>query len=193
MTVNIDKQWFLDRMDEQGLSLSKVARQMGIDKSALSRALDGKRQIKLLEVDKIATALAVTREEVIDHGASTAKNATAGKEDRQRKSSRTDTAPPDRSRGTGDDAGFETEPVDTTGERLGLRRAQKSVPEGRSASSGATGPKRRPLHPGIGFMKGLIKIQPGFDVTGPFSDELWDDGYLGEDRLPEGYIGKAQK
>ena len=29
-------------------------------------------------------------------------------------------------------------------------------------------------------MKGLVEIEPGFDVTEPFSDESWDDGYLGE-------------
>lgn len=32
-------------------------------------------------------------------------------------------------------------------------------------------------------MKGMIKIQEGFDVTRPFSDEPSDQGYLGEDRL----------
>jgi len=38
-------------------------------------------------------------------------------------------------------------------------------------------------HPGFGFMKGLIKIEGGFDVAGPFDDEEWGEGYLGEDRL----------
>ena len=42
-------------------------------------------------------------------------------------------------------------------------------------------------------MKGLIKIEPGFDVTGPFSEESWENGYLGEDRLGETYVGKGQK
>ncbi len=37
-------------------------------------------------------------------------------------------------------------------------------------------------HSGFGFMKGLIKIEEGFDITGPFSDEPWDEGYLGTDR-----------
>jgi transcriptional regulator with XRE-family HTH domain len=37
-------------------------------------------------------------------------------------------------------------------------------------------------HPGFGFMKGLIKIEEGFDVTGPYGDEAWDEGYLGDDR-----------
>ena len=67
MTVNIDKQWFLDRMEDQGLNRSEVARLMGIHKSALSRALDGKRQIKAPEIVEIATILRVAPSEVFDH------------------------------------------------------------------------------------------------------------------------------
>lgn len=37
-------------------------------------------------------------------------------------------------------------------------------------------------HPGFGFMKGQIKFADGFDGTGPYTDEPWDVGYLGEDR-----------
>ncbi|MEI5681311.1 MULTISPECIES: helix-turn-helix domain-containing protein [unclassified Mesorhizobium] len=39
----------------------------------------------------------------------------------------------------------------------------------------------RGRHPGFGFMKGQIIIQDGFDVTKPFDDEAWDEGYLGTD------------
>lgn len=91
------------------------------------------------------------------------------------------------------EAGYETESVNTAAGRLVFRRVRKSAPSEQSASSEVTTGKRRPLHPGIGFMKGLIKVEPGFDVTGPFSDESWEDGYLGEDRLPEGYVRKARK
>ena len=45
-----------------------------------------------------------------------------------------------------------------------------------------TGPARESKHPGFGFMKGLIKIEEGFDITGPYSDEPWDEGYLGDGR-----------
>jgi hypothetical protein len=45
-----------------------------------------------------------------------------------------------------------------------------------------TGPVRVSKHPGFGFMKGLIKIEEGFDITGPYSDEPWDEGYVGDDR-----------
>jgi len=162
MTVNVDKQWFLDRMVEQGLNLSEVARRMGIDKSALSRALDGKRQVKPLEIGKIATNLRATREEVILHLEGIANNAAGGEEDRPTKG--------------------------TAGEKPVVRRVKKGSSESADVSAPTKPGERRPLHPGIGFMKGLIKIEPGFDVTAPFSDESWEDGYLGEDRLTEGTI-----
>ncbi len=91
------------------------------------------------------------------------------------------------------EAGYETESVNTAAGKLVFRRIRKPAPSEQAVSSGATTGKRRPLHPGIGFMKGLIKIEPGFDVTGPYSDESWEAGYLGEDRLPEGYVGKGRK
>jgi hypothetical protein len=94
------------------------------------------------------------------------------------------------------DAGYETESVNTTGQKLVFRRVRKEPRQG-GTSSGASAThkvgERRPLHPGIGFMKGLITIQAGFDVTGPFSDESWDEGYLGEDRLAETGAGKLYK
>ncbi len=89
------------------------------------------------------------------------------------------------------EAGFETEAVNTAGEKLVFRRVKRA-----SSSLAAAVDKpgeRRPLHPGIGFMKGLIKIETGFDVTGPFSDESWEGGYLGEDRLAENKVGARRK
>lgn len=76
------------------------------------------------------------------------------------------------------DAGYETESVDIAGEKLVFRRIRGP----RSKASGGTGspgaPRQR--HPGFGFMKGLITIEKGFDVTKPFDDKPWDTGYLGE-------------
>ena len=89
------------------------------------------------------------------------------------------------------DAGYETESVDIAGERLTFRKRRRAGPgvqptgfaeEPQAELSAAT----RPRHPGIGFMRGLIKFAPGFDGTGPYSDEPWDEGYLGEDRVAEG-------
>ncbi len=90
------------------------------------------------------------------------------------------------------DAGYETESVNTASGKLVFRRVRKTAPQGGLPPSGAAGGKRRPLHPGFGFMKGLIRIEPGFDVTGPFSDESWENGYLGEDRLAAGSVKKVQ-
>lgn len=88
------------------------------------------------------------------------------------------------------DAGYETESVNTKRGVLVFRRIRKALAQG-AAVAGSMRGGRRPLHPGIGFMKGLITIQDGFDVSGPFSDESWDEGYLGEDRLAESGAGKA--
>ena len=94
------------------------------------------------------------------------------------------------------DAGYETESVDIAGERLVFRQVKKPQRRSGSASAGYASHEQgesRCLHPGIGFMKGLISIQTGFDVSGPFSDEPWDEGYLGEDRLHEAGAGKRHK
>jgi len=151
----LHKQWFLDRMQQQGLSLSAVAEKLGRDKSALSRALDGKRQFKAVEVGMIATLLDVAQEQVMVHIDGIAA-ATRGKNGLSK-------------RAYGDTehaasispAGFGEEP-------------QKDIK-----------PSVRPRHPGFGFMKGQIKFADGFDGTEPYDDEPWDQGYLGEDRLEQ--------
>lgn len=89
------------------------------------------------------------------------------------------------------EAGFETESVNIAGEKLVFRRVKRTSPDNPvpSVSDKSLKPgERRPLHPGIGFMKGLIRIEPGFDISGPFSEESWEEGYLGDDRLPDGKV-----
>lgn len=131
MTVGVDKAWFEDRWKRKGLTLRKTARLMGMDPSALSRTLNGEREMKLSEVGKIATVLDVPMSDVLAHMQGGTPPAASGEE--------------------------------------------RGAKEDRDA--------RISQHPGFGFMRGLIKIEEGFDVTGPFSDEPWDEGYLGEDRL----------
>ncbi|PSM17486.1 hypothetical protein [Nitratireductor sp. StC3] len=75
----------------------------------------------------------------------------------------------------------ETESADVVGEKLVFRRVRKA--RSRSGFSNGSPTSPRPRHRCFGFMKGMIKVQEGFDVTQPFSDEPWDQGYLGEDRL----------
>ena len=76
-------------------------------------------------------------------------------------------------------AGFETESVDPTGEKLVFRRvrpmegdmSQQGFSEAPQAQIGAP---PRPLHPGFGFLKGLITFADDFDPTEPaFPD--WDE------------------
>lgn len=162
MTVDGNKQWFMDLMIAHNLTFTSMARELGIDKSALSRSLDGKRQVKALEVGKIATILGVSREDVILHLEGIASAAVSGGQGRPGKGYSRGVpviaaVPPD---------GFGEEP------QVEIR------------------PAKRPLHPGIGYMKGLIKFAPGFDGTGPYSDENWEDIYLGEDLT--GRNGKAR-
>jgi len=75
------------------------------------------------------------------------------------------------------EAGYETESVNTAGGKLVFRRVRS---RGKGSSNGAPS-FPRPRHPGFGFMKGLITIENGFDVTKPFDVDPWDQGYLGED------------
>jgi hypothetical protein len=82
------------------------------------------------------------------------------------------------------EAGFETESVNISAEKLVFRRVRErrsrgdAVPHGRLEERPATYSHTR-RHPGFGFMKGLITIKEGFDVTRPFDDEPWDKGYVG--------------
>jgi len=78
-------------------------------------------------------------------------------------------------------AGYETESVDIAGEKLVFRRVRDSRVMGGGGSPADRSALPRPRHPGFGFMKGMIAIEKGFDVTKPFDDAPWDQGYLGED------------
>ena len=79
------------------------------------------------------------------------------------------------------DAGYETASVDTASGKLVFRRVKKSgisKPATTSTSEGKEGAASR--HPAFGFMKGLLIVEDGYDVTKPI-EETWEDGYLGVD------------
>ncbi|MCA0057365.1 MULTISPECIES: hypothetical protein [unclassified Mesorhizobium] len=82
------------------------------------------------------------------------------------------------------DAGYETESVNTASGKLVFRRVKRGRDGGGSRGAPVSAASRqsspRPRHPGFGFMKGMITIEKGFDVTKPFDDQPWDQGYLGE-------------
>lgn len=72
------------------------------------------------------------------------------------------------------DAGFETESVNISGEKLVFRKVRK--PQG-VASAGESATALNPRRAGFGFMKGLLTIEPGYDLTTP-SGELWFEGIV---------------
>jgi hypothetical protein len=81
------------------------------------------------------------------------------------------------------DAGYETQSVDIAGEKLvfsrvGRPREMTGAALHRGLHESAAAFTKSLHHPGFGFMKGLLTIEEGYDVTKP-SDEVWDAGYLG--------------
>jgi hypothetical protein len=74
------------------------------------------------------------------------------------------------------EAGYKTESVDIAGQKLVFSRVGPPQTGGLQESASAFSQEGR--HPGFGFMKGLLTIEDGYDVTKP-SDEVWDAGYLG--------------
>lgn len=74
------------------------------------------------------------------------------------------------------DAGFESEQVDMTGRKLVFRRVRGAKAPGEEGGE-------KPFHPAYGFMKGLVRIMPGTDLTQPADPELAD--YLDAKYGPE--------
>ncbi|MGL4487888.1 MAG: DUF7662 domain-containing protein [Rhizobiaceae bacterium] len=84
-------------------------------------------------------------------------------------------------------AGYQTEAVDVSGEKLVFRKVKRPS-SSHSASSGATTANEVPHKkkaagrlPFFGFMKGKMTIEPGYDITQPI-DMDWENPYLGDDR-----------
>jgi hypothetical protein len=68
------------------------------------------------------------------------------------------------------DAGFESEQVDMPGRKLVFRRVRKPL----LSENAAQGSSEKPFHPLYGYMKGLVRIMPGTDLTQP-ADPEWAD------------------
>ncbi len=65
------------------------------------------------------------------------------------------------------DAGFQSEQVDVPARKLVFRRVRRLPAAVQSGDE-------KPIHPAYGFMKGLVRIMPGTDLTQP-ADPEWAD------------------
>ena len=63
----IDKKWFLSRLEDQRLSVRGLARQLGLDASAVSRTFSGQRKMQIEEAKQIAHFLRVPVSDVLKH------------------------------------------------------------------------------------------------------------------------------
>ncbi|WP_321338218.1 helix-turn-helix transcriptional regulator [Breoghania sp.] len=67
MEAAVDKQWFMNRLADNKLSLRGLARALEMDPSALSRIFSGQRKMQLEEAKEIASFLRVSVSEVMSH------------------------------------------------------------------------------------------------------------------------------
>ncbi len=67
-------------------------------------------------------------------------------------------------------AGFETEAVDTEQGQLVMRRKKRAKKI------------HNERHPIFGFVKGMVTVAPGYDLTTPTGDD-WKVGYFGEKEI----------
>ncbi len=61
----VNTRWFQDRIDDRGMSQRKLAKLMGLDPSALSLMLNGKRGIKMTEAATLSSLLGVSLDDVL--------------------------------------------------------------------------------------------------------------------------------
>lgn len=67
MASQIDKEWFMERLQSQDKSLRGLARFMELDPSSVSRMLSGERRMRMEEAAEIARFLGAPVHEVLSH------------------------------------------------------------------------------------------------------------------------------
>lgn len=67
MPQAIDRDWFLQQLEEKHKSVRGLARHLDIDASAVSRMLSGQRRMKMEEANRIAVFLGAPIKEVLAH------------------------------------------------------------------------------------------------------------------------------
>jgi transcriptional regulator with XRE-family HTH domain len=67
MILMIDKQWFVDRLADRNRSQRALARYMGLDASAITHILNGKRHLRLEEAEQISSFIGEPVDAVLKH------------------------------------------------------------------------------------------------------------------------------
>ncbi len=144
----IDRDWFAARLKAAGLSLRKAAAQIGMDPSALSRSLGGKRRLQIAEVDRLARVLGVPAALLIERiGARAGSGALLGA---------TEEAPP---------FGYEK----AAEEPPAMRKRSSGTDKDKSSFR---------HHPVFGMWKGVVTLDPDYDYTQPADPDwgkVYDD------------------
>lgn len=65
--MDVDTQWFRDKLAERRMSQRGLARAMGLDAAAVSLMLRGRREMKLREAAEIARLIGIPAEEILKH------------------------------------------------------------------------------------------------------------------------------
>jgi transcriptional regulator with XRE-family HTH domain len=147
----IDSEWFFARLKQRSASMRALARSLELDASAVSRMLNGARQMSAEEQDKIAVFLGVDRNEVAAHRGA---GFPGFEEMAQAEFEQANKHPPGKSR------------------LLGSMKGTTITPEANAAS------KKPYRHPAWGALAGMITLLPDVDLTEP-SDPDW--GKLDDD------------
>lgn len=66
-SVRVDAEWFKGKLEHSGKSSSDLARELGVDRSQISRMWSGDRQLQPSEIKRVAKFLHADVTEVLDH------------------------------------------------------------------------------------------------------------------------------
>lgn len=143
----IDSAWFVDQMRGRGKSLRGLARFMDMDAAAVSRMLNGQRNMSAAEQDKVAAFLGVGISEIAVHRGTL--QAGFGEKSQERYTA-----------GTG---------LETLGEARMFTEADIIYKDGERWVHGPEG--LLPLDPLFGCMKGSLLIPEDLDPTTPIEFE----------------------
>jgi transcriptional regulator with XRE-family HTH domain len=152
----IDSAWFFEQLKQRAKSLRGLARYMDMDPAAVSRMLNGQRNMSAAEQDRVAEFLDIGLLQIAAHRGALQP----GFEERKQEGYAADDGP----------SPVEAVEMFTEGDIIyedGERWIQG--PDGLLA-----------LHPIFGCMKGTMIIPPDLDLTAPIDDVEWSDKIYNE-------------